>query len=299
MPLFSRSDADCVSNESTLRRLMPFIIKRRNDAVVYFEQNIDVTNLLEYLDARKKNQKEQEITLFHVVLTAMMRAAHHWPKMNRYISGKRIYQRKGIGLSFAVKKKMSEDAGMTVVKKEFVGNESLFEVAKRIDESISVGRGKKLTKSEKEMKLINFVPNFMVSLFIWLQQKLDALNLLPDALTRDDPMFTSIFLANLGSFGLEPPFHHLYEYGTASVFAAIGSVHKAARVDENGQVVARDMVCVRYSFDERAADGVYSARALSEFAQTLQNPSILEIPSCEAVRQEARAMAGLIPASSS
>jgi hypothetical protein len=141
------------------------------------------------------------------------------------------------------------------------------------------------------MKLIDFVPGFAVSFFIWLQRMLDGLNLLPSALTRDDPLYTSIFIANLGSFGLDAPFHHLFEHGTAPIFAAIGKVHKAARVDEHGQVVARDVVCIRYTFDERITDGFYCAQALGEFAETLQTPMVLEHPCILKQGQEAKVAA--------
>jgi pyruvate/2-oxoglutarate dehydrogenase complex dihydrolipoamide acyltransferase (E2) component len=287
MFLPSRNDADPVKGESTLRRLLPFLLPRRSDAIIYFEQNIDVTKVLHYLEERKRRGAQPEITFFQVLLSSMLRAAYHWPKMNRYVAGKRIYQRKKIGLSFAVKKMMREDASMTVVKKEFEGHETLFEVAKCVSEGISIGRGKKLTKAEKEMKLIDFVPGFLVSFFIWLQRRLDGYNLLPGSLTRDDPLYTSIFVANLGSFGLDAPFHHLFEHGTAPIFAAIGNVQKKPMVDENNQVVARDVVCIRYSFDERITDGFYCAQALGEFAQTLQTPELLESPSERKVAQSA------------
>jgi pyruvate/2-oxoglutarate dehydrogenase complex dihydrolipoamide acyltransferase (E2) component len=277
MFLPSRSDGTLVSNESTLRRLMPYLFPRRSDAIVFFEQKIDVTKLLAYLDDRKKKALQPEVTLFQTMMTSMLRANYHWPKMNRFVAGKRIYQRKSIGLSFAVKKRMHEDAGMTVIKKEFRGDESLFEVGARIQEGISVGRSKKLTTSEKEMKLIDYVPGFMISFFLWLQGKLNGLNLLPAALTREDPLYTSMFIANLGSFGLDAPFHHLYEHGTAPLFAAYGHVHKEPVVDENGDVVARDIVAIRYAFDERIIDGFYCAKAMQEFAEMLQTPAVLEV----------------------
>lgn len=287
MFLPSRHDGTPVTGESNLRRLMPYIFPRRSDAVVYFEQKIDVTNLLAYLAERKKKGLTPEVTLFQMMMTSMLRANYHWPKMNRFVAGKRLYQRKSIGLSFAVKKKMHEDAGMTVVKKEFQGHESVFEVGAAVQSGIGEGRGKKLTKSEKEMRLIDYVPGFVVSLFLWVQRKLDGLNLVPAALTRDDPLYTSMFIANLGSFGLDAPFHHMYEHGTAPIFAAYGHVHKEPVVDENGQIVARDIVAVRYAFDERIIDGFYCAKAMQEFSDMLQTPEVLESESPKRVAQEA------------
>ena len=49
---------------------------------------------------------------------------------------------------------------------------------------------------------------------------LDSVNLLPGSFIHPDPMYASMFIANLGSVKLESAFHHLYEYGNIPLFAA-------------------------------------------------------------------------------
>ena len=47
-------------------------------------------------------------------------------------------------------------------------------------------------------------------------------------MVEDDPLFTSIFIANLGSIGYPAGFHHLWEYGTASIFGVMGKIEPGA-----------------------------------------------------------------------
>ncbi|MFP6640525.1 MAG: hypothetical protein VCC04_09795, partial [Myxococcota bacterium] len=81
---------------------------------------------------------------------------------------------------------------------------------------------------------------------------------------ENDPMFSSVFVANLGSVGLDAGYHHLWEYGTCSIFSVLGQVH--ARAD--GQQIMR----VKYSYDERIQDGLYAAITLQGITDRLQDP---------------------------
>jgi hypothetical protein len=72
-------------------------------------------------------------------------------------------------------------------------------------------------------------------------------------------MYTSVFAANLGSLGLSHTSHHLYEYGTASAFAAMGRAGEAA-------------VDIHWSFDERTNDGFYYATALALVKELMEDP---------------------------
>jgi hypothetical protein len=276
MALFRRPDGDRVKDEGVTRRMMPFLMPRRNEAVVYFEQQIDVTNLLAFLERANAGLPEKKYTFFHAVLCGMARAMGARPKMNRFIVGHRLYQRKKMEFSFAVKKKLNDEAVMTIVKLPFEADDTLSSVRERIDAAINRGRDEKKTTSEKEMRLATMLPRFLLRFVLWLLRALDSFNLLPASMIEADELYTSIFIANLGSVGLEAPYHHLYEWGTAPLFGVIGRIAKTPVVDDKGQVVVRDMVTFRWSFDERIADGYYCARSLDIFKDLLMHPELLE-----------------------
>ena len=50
---------------------------------------------------------------------------------------------------------------------------------------------------------------------------------------KRDPLYASAFVANMGSLGLDAPFHHLYEYGGISIFAGFGGVKNEVVVRNN------------------------------------------------------------------
>ena len=94
---------------------------------------------------------------------------------------------------------------------------------------------------------------------------------------QNDPMYASIFVANLGSIKLKAPWHHLSEYGTTPLFGVIGKVEKVPFVTESGELGVREEVLIRWSFDERITDGLYCAKALDLFEKNILNPENLTI----------------------
>jgi 2-oxoacid dehydrogenases acyltransferase (catalytic domain) len=271
MPLFRRSDGEVIRDLSPVRRMIPYLMKGRTESVVYFEQVIDLTKTLPFI-ARWNGKSEQKLTLFHLVLVAIARALFARPGINRFVSGGRIYQRKGVQLSFAAKKKFADDAPLSTIKLEMKEGEPLGETVGRIHASIGEGRSDKERTVDKEVRWILKAPHFLVRMlmafFIWL----DKWNLAPGAMLKTDPMYASAFLANLGSVGIDRAWHHLYEYGTVSVFAALGVVRKDLVVGATGQPEVRDLVSIRYSYDERINDGFYAAASLELVKGLLEDP---------------------------
>jgi len=114
-----------------------------------------------------------------------------------------------------------------------------------------------------------------------MQRILDGWNLLPSSLLADDPLYTSAFIANLGSVGLDAAYHHLFEYGTVPIFVTMGRVHRAPVVRDDGTVGSDEVFVLRYTYDERIEDGFYAARALEALAGYLANPAALSGASSE------------------
>ncbi len=269
MPLLGRSDGTYVRDVTVLRRMMPHVMPTRTGATVYFDQQLVLTRTLPWLEANG-------VSLFELLLCGYVRAIAARPQMNRFVVGRRLYQRKQVELSFAVKKKLADGAAMTTVKVRFEPTDDPQACARRVRETIQVGRGEAKVVSEKEMAVVSRLPRAVVRLAMWAQRVLDYWNLLPGSMIRNDPLYASMVVANLGSVGLEAAYHHLYEYGTVSLFAAIGRMHKAQVVAADGVVSVADVVDIRYSFDERIADGWYAARTLDLFKAWVEDPDTMD-----------------------
>ena len=271
-PLLRRPDGDPVNDESHVRRMMPYLMLGRNESAVYHEQNCDVTKARAWL--RIYNQKhEQAATLFHLMLFAFARGFHERPGVNRFVNGRRIYQRKHVEFAFAVKKSMNDDAPLVTVKVRFGKDESFTTILNRVVQAIEDGRGPTQSITDKELALAMALPSPLLSLVVRLLRWLDRVNLLPGAMIDSDPMFCSAFVANLGSVGLDNTFHHLYEYGNASLFAVIGAPKRQHALDRRGKVEVRDTLQVRWTFDERINDGMYAGRAMRVIQRVVEDPT--------------------------
>ena len=268
-----RNDGALVPDIGPLRRMLPSLMPSRNGAVVYYEQQLDLTKTLPWLEAR-----EPSITFYELAIAGLVRVWSERPQLNRFIAGGKLYQRDEIAFSISVKKSLDENAPLTSIKAVFDPSDSIADTCRRVEELIERGKDKKLeTESEKEMRFVTKLPIFLIRWLVALQRMVDWYGLLPRFMTRNDPLYSSAYVVNLGSVGLEAAYHHLYEYGNIPFFIVIGKLKKAPVVDENGELVIHDVVNIRYTFDERITDGFYTSTALERFREYIENPELLDI----------------------
>jgi len=276
MPLFARPDATPVESVHPVRRIMPFLMPTKNGAFVLFEQHVDVAPLrhvLEELNAGR--EPARAITLFHLVLRAVGMALTEFPRLNRFVAGSRLHQRRGIWLSFSAKQRLERDAPIFTVKIPFEAQEPLAALVDRVAAALGEGRSGRETATDREIKWFLRLPAPVLRAGVRIVRQLDAWGLLPPSFTAGDPLYASAFVANLGSVGLDAAFHHLYEYGTIPIFVTLGRVHRAAVVLPDGSVGTREQVTLRYTYDERVEDGFYAARALERLQACLADPALL------------------------
>jgi hypothetical protein len=274
-----RRDATYVRDLPAFRRIVPYLMRTRTESAVYFPQRIEVDGLLAWLDGVNVGRPEEErITLFHVLVTAIVRTVRLRPEVNRFIVGRRTYQHDDISIAFVVKTAMSEDAPETEVRLVFSGDETVEEVGGLVDAAVERKRATLGGKDDQLVELFAPGPRPVLDLVARLVARLDYHNALPAFLQDAIPLYTSVYLVNVGSIGIDPPFHHLYEYGSASVFVAIGAIRKEPVVDQDGDIVARSCLSAVYTLDERASDGFYFARTAEVFRRLVSDPALLARP---------------------
>lgn len=259
VPFGFRSDADLVDDAPPTRRIMPFIMPTRAESVVLFEQRVDARRLTAFVDAHRARTGLQTTTL-HVVLWAFARVLHERPGLNRFVAGKRLWQRRGVQLSFSMKTKKQDGAPVVVVKRAFAPGATLDDVVREVEDGVADGRRGKKQPTDVELSILLALPTFLTAAIVGLVKKLDAWGLLPRAFVDADPLFASAFVAPLHSIGLDAPYHHLYEYGSISIFAATGALQDG-------------VLPIRFTFDERIEDGLYCARALDRLRALLEDPA--------------------------
>ncbi len=273
MPLFRRPDGDLVTDESPMRTILPFVLRGRNESAVYHDEQYDIARARKWLRAFNQAHSGPPAGLFHLFIWGCARGLHKRPFNNRFVSGGELYQRKGAYISFAAKKEMRDDAPFVSIKLKFGPDDSFEDTVKRINDSIVEGRSPAQRTIDKELALFMKVPRILRGPIMSFLQWLDRVNLAPAFMIENDPLYTSLFVANLGSVGLDHTTHHLYEVGTCSLFAALGSTKKEWGFDRHGQPVARELMTVRWTLDERVADGFYSAASLKFFRKIIEDPA--------------------------
>ena len=256
-----------------VRRMMFVIMPSRFDGVTYYEAKIDCTELLAYV---AESEEKIGAKLTHVLTAASFIGFASTPRMNRFVSGRRLYQRNDIWLSFSMKRgaggdKFSRDAQLATVKLKVAPGETFPELCARINSDVQLNRSGKKTSADKEFQLFDLLPRPVLEPAAHLLRWLDYFNLLPGFFIEGDPLYTSIYIANLGSIGMGPVYHHLFEYGTCPVFLCAGDIRDEPMAVD-GEVVVRPVMRLRFSFDERIADGVNTRFGMEAICRVVADP---------------------------
>lgn len=264
----SRSDGDLVARLPAFRRMMFYIMEGRNESIVFFDRKIRAENLLAYLAESKSFGGDMS----HVLVGAFNIGLAENPKMNQFVVGRRLYARRGRWLSFSMKRKsMSKKAKLAVVKTLMKDGETFKEMCARIDAQVGVERSGKRTSADKEYDLFNLLPRPLLRGAASALRTLDYFNILPSFFIEGDGMYTSIFIANLGSVGMAPGYHHLYEYGSCPLFVMVGRVVEEPCV-EDGKIVVGKVLTLRFSYDERIEDGLTARYGMDSVQRVLEHP---------------------------
>jgi hypothetical protein len=263
-----RPDATLVRNLPKLRRFMPYVSPRRNDSLFYYAHEIDVDAALAFLEEQNRDRPaDKQITLFHLYLRTVALGMLESPETNRFVAGGRLYQHNVFHITFSAMRELEKGSQLITVKREFPAGETLHGMVDRVLGSIVSRRTGEKTQADKEIDVALYLPPILIRGVMKVLSWGNALGVLPKSMIDGDPLFTSVFVANMGSIGMETGHHHLWEYGTCSAFCVMGRI----RTRPDG---SRYVIC-SYTWDERVADGLATSFALSAFKERIENPEKL------------------------
>lgn len=252
------------------RRMMAFLMRGRNESAVYFEQQLDLSRTLPWLAAWNREHGTRA-NVFHLVLHGLATVLHERERLNRFTLGHRTYHRTGVFISFAAKTEMSDTAPLRTLKRRFERGESFASVVERTTGEVGEAKTAVTTAMDKELGILLRLPGFLLAFLLVVLRRLYAWGLAPRTLIDTDPLYTSAFVANLGSIKLDSAYHHLYEHGNCPLFVTIGQITQVPVV-EDGVIVAKPHLTLRYTFDERVEDGLYCARSLQLLQRHVEDP---------------------------
>lgn len=274
-----RRDGHWVKDEPGLNVVMACLFPKRTDCEVYLHQEIDITDLLRYLETKNTPDAPYKTTLFHCVVAMVARAVNERPKLNRFIQGARIYERDEITISFVAKRRFTDHSEESLMTYRAKGSDTLADISRRIVGDVQEMRQRTSSQGIDEVldqfaKLPRLLLIFLLRVVRWL----DYWGKVPRVLTDGDPNYTSVLLSNLGSIKCPSVYHHLNNYGTNSVMITIGAMHKTPVVQPDGSIEVRDYVDIGATLDERIGDGFYFARSLKLIQYICAHPQLLDKP---------------------
>jgi hypothetical protein len=269
-----RTDGKKVKNLETIFRIIPHIMTKRSDAQVYYTEDIALEPLDAYIDQKAKDGIN--ISYMNIIYAALVRLIAEKPKLNRFVIDGRTYKRNAIYVSLMIKKEMTIESEETSIKLKFTGEENIFDVKNKLDQTISINKDLSAKNDmDKLAKVLAKIPNLVLKFIIGSFKYLDKLGLLPKAVLKASPFHTSAFLTNVGSLGIDAIYHHIYDFGNTGLFIAMGK-KKKSYICEDENITEAKTISISLVADERICDGFYFANVIKSFNRLIKKPELLE-----------------------
>lgn len=272
-----RAEGRLLRGVSPMTRVAVFIMGNRIGALNSIRDEVDTAEIDRYV-REKKAEGLRNFNFMHVIIAAYVRTVAQMPALNRFIAGHKIFARNNIEIALTIKKEMTLESPDTVIKIEPRADMTPTQIYELLSESIDAYREQPGGSFDKTAKLLSRLPGLLMLIAIKLIRFIDYLGFLPRALTRISPFHASMFITSMGSLGIPPIYHHLYDFGNCPVFIAFGAKERRYELNVDGESERHDYVGFTVVMDERICDGYYYAAALKKIRRYLRSPELLDTP---------------------
>lgn len=273
-----RSDGRRLRTTSPMLKFMPYIMAHRYDAMNTFSDSFDVTKLDAYCRSKVK-QGYTHFGFLHVFLAAYVRTVSQRPGVNRFISGQKAYARNDISVVMTIKRNMSLESDDTCIKVHFSPDDTIDQVYEKFNSVVQENNKEGETNSfDKLNRLLLIIPGLLLRFTVKFLFFLDYFGWLPKSILELSPFHGSLIITSMGSLGIKPIYHHLYDFGNLPIFVAYGAKRSGVALDKEGNVTKRRYIDIKVVTDERICDGYYYASAFKLLRRYVENPELLETP---------------------
>ena len=272
-----RTDGRRVRTEPPMNQVSPYLMWTRCASMNLFEESFEITHVERYI-RQKRREGFTSFGLMHVMLACYCRALCKYPGVNRFISGQKIFSRgNDIQFCLTVKKEMSSTSPETVIKVHLYPTDTAEDVYNKINLEIEKVKNSPLDSGFDNLAYaLKLIPGLFLKFTVWVLRVLDYFGLLPKFILELSPFHGSVFFTSMGSLGIPPIYHHLYDFGNLPVFGSFGCKRRAMEVQEDGSVVQRKYLDCKFSLDERIVDGFYYAAFFKTYKRIMAHPEVLD-----------------------
>lgn len=270
--IYMRADGKKVKNVDPMYLIAPYIMNKRVDSMNMTTIDIPHEPIQKYIN--KKRKEGINISHMALIIAAYVKTMSQYPELNRFVVNKRVYQRNEIAVGMVVLQSLESHEG-TMSKMYFNENDDIFAVNDKINKYVAENReAPENNGTEKIMKFLLSVPG-LLPVGVSFLKFLDRHGLLPKAIIDMSPFHMSFGITNLASIRTNHIYHHCYEFGTTSVFLAMGNTREVAK-RKGGEIVFEKCIPIGVTMDERICSGSYFATAFRALKKYLANPELLE-----------------------
>lgn len=264
-----------IKNLTGMNQILLDLKPYRCDSDVFINQKMDVTELVKYVEKKKKDG--DTITYFHAFVTAIAKVLYNRPKLNWYIANRHIYEHKDIVISFAAKVSFDDKSEEVMIMVPCQKDDNIEKIGIKIIDKVSAFRNLKAKKegANNAIDILGKMPNIIRVPLVGFLKWTDKIGFLPSSLTKDNIYYSSMLVSNLGSIKCGAIYHNLTNFGTCSSLITMGEI-KDVEVIIDGKKTVRKLCEFGMNFDERIADGYYFAKSAKMFQYIFDNPKLLE-----------------------
>ena len=257
---------------SAIERAIPYIMPKRVDAQNYVTEYVDEEVIRGYI-REVRRVKGVRLSRMAVLIAAYYLSARRHPYINRFVVNSRIYQRNHFCVSFVMLKSDTNGKGIQTTVKVFLEpGDNVFTINEKISALIEENSRPVNQNNTDKFAAFMFSIPLLPKLVLGLARLLDHFGLLPRFVIDLSPFHTSMFITNLASIQTNSIYHHIYEFGTTSVFVSMG---KSVPNFLTGELKSR-LIPIKVVMDERICTGHDYAMFYKTMRRFLKNPALLE-----------------------
>jgi len=260
-----------------LEQLLIDIKPRRSDADVFLNTGIDVTNLVNYIDKKKKDG--YHYTYFHAFVLALAKTIYNRRKLNRFVINRHLYEHTDVVIAFVAKVSFDDYAKELMLQIPITPDETIDTLSNKIRDKINYIRDKK-NQSKTEganlaVDILGKLPNIIRIPIVGFVKLLDKKGMLPKSLQSDNIYFSSAIVTDIGSLKSDSIYHNNTNFGTCSSITSIGEIRDIVSVIDGKEKIIKSCN-FGINFDERIADGFYLIKSFKLLEHIIHHPELLE-----------------------
>ena len=268
-----RADGRVLREIDPIIALTPYLMPMRCDAQVMSNYKLDYEKMARYIV--EQGNKGHKFTFMEIIFAAFVRAVSQIPEINRFVVNKRLYARTQLTISFALLKDTGDPEKIeeNTVKCYFDPRDTIYDVADRVSAAIEQNRREEADNSTMKVAKLLLNP-ILANIVVAIARITDRYGILPKYILDASPFHTTMFFTQMASIGMPAVNHHIYNFGTTSLFVSMGTIQRETWLPAG------------FTADERICAGKEWAKLVERMMYYIDHLEELETPPEKVVFEE-------------